>query len=109
MMLSVSIPDGMCSNEMPSLSRTDRTLRVKPTSEFIMSFSIVIEEKPGFPAIPVMTFFPAPSAEATIIVPGSSGLLVFLILIGMPIRRTGKIASSCSTVAPMYESSRSSL
>ena len=46
---------------------------------------------------------------STIHVPSSLGLLVFLILIGIPAERTGKIASSWSTDAPMYESSLSSL
>ena len=46
---------------------------------------------------------------STIIVPLSFGALVFLILIGIPSFLTGKIADSCSTEAPIYDSSRSSL
>ena len=52
--------------------------------------------------MPVMMGSESPSlAVSEMMVPGSSGALVFLITNGMPASRTGKTASSCSTLAPM--------
>ena len=65
-----------------------------PISEFIIAFSMVTEQKPVFPAIPVMVYFGFRQVFSTMSVPGSSGLLVLRMLIGMPSRRTGKMASS---------------
>jgi len=106
--LIVSIPEGRCSKQRPQFSIASSTRLPKPISAFIMSFSTLIIEKPFLPAIPVITESSYVSEDATIIVPGSDGSLVFLMFIGIPSRRTGKIASSWNTIAPMYESSRSS-
>ena len=105
----VSIPDGICSNDNPCFSNCSSTRRPNPISEFIISFSILTAENPFLPAIPVIIYSGFLDVLSTIIVPWSSGAFVFLILIGIPSLRTGKIASSWRTVAPMYESSRSSL
>ena len=91
----VSIPEGICSNVTPSFSITSRTFLPKPTSAFIWSFSIVMTEKPFFPAIPVtIDSLLLAGAEGRIIVPGAEGSFVFLIFIGIPANLTGKIASS---------------
>ena len=74
---------------------TCRTLRPKPISWFIISFSRWMSFKPFRPAIPVITpLWERAVPLGTIKVPSSSGLLVFLMLIGMPATFTGKIASS---------------
>ena len=65
----VSMPDGVCSTLIPFSSITERTFRINPISEFIIAFSILMEQKFFFPAIPVMMkrgFF---RVFATIIVP----------------------------------------
>ena len=100
-MVIVSIPDGICSKEIPSSSNTPSTLRPNPTSEFIIAFSIVIEANPRFPAIPVIVYFGFLQVPSTIRVPFSSGAFVLRMLIGIPSLRTGKIASSCSPLAPI--------
>ena len=97
----VSIPDGMCSIEIWLFSKTSNTLRQNPTSEFIIAFSIVIEAKSFLPAIPVIVKRGFLHVSSTISVPLSSGAFVLRILIGIPSLRTGKIASSWSTVAPI--------
>ena len=50
----VSIPDGMCSKEMLLSSRTERSFRAKPISEFIIAFSMLIAQKSFLPLTPVM-------------------------------------------------------
>ena len=97
----VSIPDGICSNEIPFSSNADKTFLPKPTSEFIISLSILTETKPFFPAIPVIVYFDWWQVLSTIQVPASSGAFVLRMLIGMPAFRTGNTASSCNTLAPM--------
>ena len=97
----VSIPEGTCSKLIPWSSNTWRIFLPNPISLFIMDFSILIEQKPFFPAIPVIVYFGLRQVLSTMKVPLSSGRLVLRILIGMPSLRTGKIASSWSTVAPM--------
>ena len=103
------MPEGMCSIEILLSSKTCKTFLQKPTSEFIIALSMFIEQKPFLPAIPVMVYVGLLHVLSTIIVPGSSGQLVFLIFIGIPSALTGNMASSCKTLAPIYESSRSSL
>ena len=51
----VSMPVGRCSKEISLSSKTSRTLRPKPISAFIRSFSMVRTEKPFLPAMPVIT------------------------------------------------------
>ena len=87
--------------EMPFSSNTCSTLRQKPTSEFIMAFSTVTAAKSFLPAIPVMINRGFWQVASTISVPLSSGALVLRILMGIPSLRTGKMASSWSTVAPI--------
>jgi hypothetical protein len=53
-MLTVSMPDGMCSKLMSLLSSTLSSLRAKPTSAFMSVFSIAMIEKPLRPATPVI-------------------------------------------------------
>ncbi len=61
------------------------------------------------PAIPVICPTLSPfGTSRTINVPGSSGALVLRIRIGIPASLTGKIDSSCKTLAPLYANSRSS-
>ena len=90
----VSIPDGMCSIEIPFLSNSSSTFRQKPISEFIIAFSMVTAANPSVPAIPVMVYFGCLQVLSTIRVPRSCGALVLRMLIGMPSFRTGKMASS---------------
>ena len=105
----VSMPDGTCSKERPLSSKACSTLRPKPISEFILSFSMFTEQKPFLPAMPVITKRDFWQVLPTIQVPSSSGALVLRMLMGMPCWRTGKMASSWSTGTPMYASSLSSL
>ena len=72
-----------------------------------MAFSIFLE-RTLLPAIPVITYSGLRQVLSTIRVPGSSGLLVFGILIRIPSLAYGKIASSWRTLAPYPASSRSS-
>ena len=44
----VSMPEGMCSNEIPYLFKTSSTFLPKPISEFIMAFSIFMEQNPFY-------------------------------------------------------------
>ena len=55
-----------------------------------------IAANPFLPAIPVIVYllYSSSGTSETIIVPGSSGRLVFFILIGIPAALTGNIASS---------------
>ena len=65
--------------------------------------------KSRLPAIPLMMLPSSTAPLLEITVPGSSGLLVLRILIGMSDILAGKTASSCITLAPMYDSSLSSI
>ena len=66
-----------------------------------------IAMKSFLPAMPVMRCSRSCSvAVSRMTVPWADGSFVFLIWMGMPTSRTGKMASSCRTEAPMYESSR---
>ena len=74
----------------------------KPTSAFIICFEMFRATRPVFPAMPVTTADCASAlSSGTIIVPGESGLKVFLMLMGMPAVRTGNTDSGCSTSAPI--------
>ena len=66
----------------------------------------VRKEGPVVPPIPVIVKRGLLQVLSTTMVPGSSGQFVFRTLIGIPSLRSGKTASSCRTVAPMYDSSR---
>ena len=90
-------------------SNTSKTFLQNPTSEFIIVLSTLTEQKPFLPAIPVIVYLERLQVLSTIMVPLSPGLLVFLIFIGIPPFLTGNMASSCKTLAPIYESSLSSL
>ena len=107
--LIVSTPDGICSKLTLLFSNARRTFLPNPTSLFILSFSILITDIPFLPAIPVIICSQGSAVSDTIIVPLSCGQLVFFIFTGMPAALTGKIASSWSTVAPIYANSLSSL
>ena len=69
---------------------------------------MLIMAKARLPAMPAISVFFSTSSLSllTMRVPGWSGALVLRMQIGMPTSRTGEMASSCSTEAPMYESSR---
>ena len=100
----VSMPVGRCSNDTPYSSSALSTRRPTPSSLFIMAFSIESMVKPVWPAMPVIAesfIWFSLEMSHTIMVPGSEGSLVLRMLVGMPARRTGNTASSCSTVAPM--------
>ena len=98
----VSMPEGICSKETLHSSSASSMRRPKPSSLFIMALSMDRSVKFLCPAMPVMVrSFSISSGVSTIIVPGWEGSLVLRMLVGMPALRTGKIASSCSTVAPM--------
>ena len=104
----MSTPDGICSKLTLLFSNARSTFLPKPTSLFILSFSILITDIPFLPAIPVIICSHGSAVSETIIVPLSCGQFVFLIFTGIPAALTGKIASSCKTVAPMYANSLSS-
>ena len=50
----VSIPEGMCSKDMPFTSITESSLLPYPTIAFMRAFSIVMTVKSFLPAIPVI-------------------------------------------------------
>ena len=104
-----SIPEGIFSKETLFCSRIESTFLQKPSSVFIIAFSIEITVKFFLPAIPVSVLLEEFSLELTINVPLSSGALVFFMFIGIPAFLAGKTASSCNTDAPIYDNSRSSL
>ena len=63
---------------------------------------MLMARKSRFPVMPVMIGSDSEvPALSEMMVPGSSGRLVFLMTMGMSASRTGKMASSCSTDAPM--------
>ena len=99
---SVSMPVGRCSKDTQFSSNACKTLRPKPSSLFIIAFSMLMTEKPLRPAMPVMVGCKSScGAFRLIIVPGCDGSLVLRMLVGIPALCTGNMASSCRTDAPI--------